>query len=264
MNEANVYTSNGTFTFNGQVTGDALADFFLGKMSTFQQSTTEGQNWRQHVLGMYAEDEIHLSSHLLLTAGLRWEPFFPTPDNYGRGNHYDPVDFAHGKTTSKYTNAPPGLLFAGDPTGITNGYTNANYNLPFEPRGWACVWDPNGNGKQTIRASYGIFYDTMMLYYNDRFRLPTPPRVPSIAVNSPTGQVLPIIHGPASRVAIRSPYHSLRPRISNFLWVLHILLCHLTCTRLICNSGTSVTNGNSARIGWFLQRILETKPPISG
>ena len=183
INEANVYTSNGSFTFNGQVTGDALADFFLGKMSTFQQSTTEGQNWRQHVLGLYAEDEIHLGSHLLLTAGLRWEPFFPTPDKYGRGNHFDPVAFAKGQTTGKYTNAPPGLLFAGDP-GITNGYTNPNYNT-FEPR-LGLVWDPKGNGKQTIRASYGIFYDTMMLYYYDRFGS-TPPSGALIAVNSPTG-----------------------------------------------------------------------------
>jgi carboxypeptidase family protein/TonB-dependent receptor-like protein len=183
INEANVYTSNGGFNFNGQITGDALADFMLGRLSSYQQSTTEGQNWRQSVLGLYAEDEIHLTPRLLLTAGLRWEPFFPTPDKYGRGDHFDATAFAQGKTTSKYQFAPPGLLFAGD-AGITKGYTNTRYNT-FEPR-LGIVWDPTGKGTQTIRTSYGIFDDTMMLYYYDRFGS-TPPSGALVTVNNPTG-----------------------------------------------------------------------------
>ena len=62
-----------------------------------------------------------------------------------------------------FTNAPPGLLFYGDP-GIPKGFQNAPKAL-FSPR-LGIVWDPTGSGHQTIRISGAILRDTIELNYN--------------------------------------------------------------------------------------------------
>ena len=57
-----------------------------------------------------------------------------------------------------YPNAPPGLMFPGDP-GMPGGNKIAkNQWWDFSPR-ISAVWDPAGDGRQTIRGSYGHLYD---------------------------------------------------------------------------------------------------------
>ena len=66
-----------------------------------------------------------------------------------------------------FVNAPAGVLFPGD----TNGPTKAGFNRrlnEFAPR-VGMVWDPVGDGRQTIRASWGIFYDLPHLYSQSHF-----------------------------------------------------------------------------------------------
>jgi hypothetical protein len=91
--------------------------------------------------------------------------------------------FTAGTTTSKFTNAPPGLLFYGDP-GIPAAYANASYK-DFAPR-FGVAWDPTGSGKSSIRASYGIFDDTPMSYNNAHFAT-APPYGNTISLNDPVG-----------------------------------------------------------------------------
>src|SRR2546423_3626218 len=64
-----------------------------------------------------------------------------------------------------YRNAPAGMLFFGDP-GVPAAFTN-NHLTNFAPR-IGLAWDPSGNGKQSIRAGYGIFYDSAMVWYSQR------------------------------------------------------------------------------------------------
>jgi hypothetical protein len=183
MNENNYYARNGGFTFNGAITGNALADYMLGDMSSFLQSQPELGAWRQSVLGFYGEDTIRINPQLTVTAGLRWEPFFPTTDAQGRGSVFSPTAFAAGTKTNRYVNAPPGLLFNSDP-GIPSGYMNKRY-ANLGPR-LGIAWDPTGKGTQSIRASYSLIYDTPCIFYNTSLS-DNAPWGGSVTYNNPPG-----------------------------------------------------------------------------
>ena len=163
MNYGNVFLGNGNFTFNGQSSGDALLDFMLGSPSAFQQGNPSLANPRQQYIGLYAQDDIKVNPRLQVHVGLRWEPFLPAGDKFNRSDHFSAAAFAAGKVSSVYANAPPGLLFIGDP-GIPQSFVNRKW-MDFAPRvGFA--WDPDGKGRQTIRSSYSIFYDWPELNYS--------------------------------------------------------------------------------------------------
>ncbi|HEY4359008.1 MAG TPA: carboxypeptidase-like regulatory domain-containing protein [Acidobacteriaceae bacterium] len=165
MDENNIQYANGEFSFDGSRTknstvansGDALADFLLGSIHTVIDSNVARVDLRQKYLGFYVEDGIQLSKRLNVHVGVRWEPALPEHDALARGNHFDMAAFTAGTRTSLYNNAPPGLFFFGD-KGIPKSYANGSYK-GFAPRiGFA--FDPTGEGKESIRASYGIFFDS--------------------------------------------------------------------------------------------------------
>ncbi len=162
LNEFNVFNGNGTFSFNGQFTGDPLLDFMLGRSSQLVQGNPEQMGFRQNYIALYGQDNVQVNSKLNVHFGLRWEPFLPETDVAGRGEYFSQSAFNAGQKTAKYTNAPPGLLFAGDP-GVPSSYINGKL-ANFSPRiGFAL--DPTGTGKQSIRGSYSIFHDTPNLYF---------------------------------------------------------------------------------------------------
>ncbi len=154
--------ANGSFSFNGQSTNDALLDFMLGLPNTFTQGNLQPFNARQNYVGSYVHDVIRLSKTLTVQLGVRWEPFLPGREIFNRMDHFNPAAFTAGTQSSVFLNAPPGLLFPGDP-GIPSTFTS-NRPWDFEPRA-GLAWDPTGSGRQVIRAGYGLFYDTMPTAY---------------------------------------------------------------------------------------------------
>lgn len=170
------YLQNGNFAFNGSVTGDPMADFLTGSLSTFQQSRPQSPTLRQSIPGLYIQDIIRLNSHLSVNAGLRWEPSLYPQDLFKHGASFSMANFLAGTKSAVYPNAPAGALYYGD-AGVPAAFTNDKFSN-FSPRlGFA--WDPSGNGKQTLRAGAALMYDSAMLYTSQRI-MSNPPFVNEI------------------------------------------------------------------------------------
>ncbi|MCX7048316.1 MAG: TonB-dependent receptor, partial [Candidatus Sumerlaeota bacterium] len=172
-----------TYTFDGTQTGDSLADFLLGLPSLFHQGNVQNLRLKQNYLGLYAEDQFRVSSRLAVSAGLRWEPYFPAHDKFGQASVFDHAAFLARTRSARFLNAPAGMFYPGDPGVPPGGVRNHLGNLA--PR-LGFVWDPAGNGRMTIRTSYGILYDFPHLQNWNRFGV-NPPFASSINIYAPAG-----------------------------------------------------------------------------
>ena len=184
MNTLNNRPTNGQFTFSGQIYGLGYADFLLGAMSSFVQGNPVYDNDRSHYIGLYVQDSWKISPRLNVNYGVRWEPFLPETNSNGYVENFDLGRFISNVHSSVYKNAPAGLYFPGDP-GFP-GDSNVQHRLnQFAPR-IGVIFDPAGNGKMTIRASYGVFFDTPQLFFFTRFAN-NPPWGAQISLTSPAG-----------------------------------------------------------------------------
>jgi hypothetical protein len=149
--DANDYSyTPGDNTFNGQVTGSALTDFYLGYESQFFQDNGRSFALRQNSPNIFAQDDWKVKPQFTLNLGLRWEPWLPPTD---RNNSL--TAFVPGVQSTVAPNAPLGLLFPGDP-GIAKSIYHHNWK-DFAPRvGFA--WNVGSDQKTVVRSAYGIFY----------------------------------------------------------------------------------------------------------
>ena len=150
--------SAGFFTFNGQTTGLAPADFLLGDAASYTQNNLQEDIERHDYIGLYAQDSWKIKRNLSLNYGLRWEPYMGPQMIKGYVSHFSQADFNAGGHSTVYPNGPVGTLFPGDPGFNTNDRPSNIAWKDFAPR-IGMVWDPKGDGKMTVRASWGIFYD---------------------------------------------------------------------------------------------------------
>jgi hypothetical protein len=183
MDQNNIGTANGAFTFNGSATGDGLADYLLGSVTTLADANPQINGLRQKYFGIYFQDDVQLSPRLTVHAGLRWEPSLPQYDAINQGDHFSLANFTAGVKTNVFTNAPPGLLFYGDP-GIPKAFANGSYD-DFAPR-IGLAFDPTGRGKESVRASYGIFFDAPESFTDSAFGV-APPWGNGLTLTSPAG-----------------------------------------------------------------------------
>lgn len=182
FNSYNNQQANGQFTFNGQTTGDGLADLLVGRFSNLTDGNVISDYLRQNVVAAYAQDAFHATEHLTLNFGVRWEPYLPSYDKYGRGDQFSWPLFLQGWHSSVYPNAPAGLIFYGDSTDkYGKAFTASHWGL-LSPR-LGMVWDPKGDGKQTIRSAFTLMHDSPELFYPERWTT-NPPYVSSLSLTS--------------------------------------------------------------------------------
>jgi hypothetical protein len=152
-----VFLGNTSMTFNGSRSGDPVADFLLGAFASvsggFGVRTNDDS---QDAPSLFWQDEFKAHPRLTLTYGVRWEPFFPWVDKYDRLTSLKAI--GTNARSQRFPDAPPGILFAGDP-GVPRGITGPDKNN-FAPR-FGFAWDVFGNGRTSVRGSAGIFYDSI-------------------------------------------------------------------------------------------------------
>ena len=164
--------NNGTFTFDGSASGDALADLLLGNAYQY----TEGS---AHLTGtcvfkdfaFYLQDRYRVHSRLTLTYGLRWEYFQPEQDYNGTMSFFDPHKFNFGAAATVLPNGQivpgtqnfgNGIVVVGKNAEYGYGLTNSIYKT-FQPRvgfSYALTKD----NQTVLRGGYGIFDGRTAIY----------------------------------------------------------------------------------------------------
>ena len=212
LNSFGNFSTNGNFSFNGQITGNALADFMLGLPSSFSQNAGQIGDERLTIPALYAQDNIRLTSHVTVNAGIRWDPFTSPSAAVPQISIFDPGWYATGIHSTVFTNAPVGTLFTGDKGMPGNHYFNGRMG-EFSPR-IGVVVDPRGKGRESIRAGYGLFYGATPLFLQNGTHAPfTDP----VSIPTPTGG---FANPYAGSTYGSSPYPLPNPLPSNFAFPL--------------------------------------------
>jgi hypothetical protein len=146
--------SPGQFSFNGNQTGLPLADFMLGRVFEFRQSTPFTLDITQKYLGLYGQDTWRVSPRVTLNYGLRWEPWFPQQHEQSQIYNFDAERFRAGTRSQVFPQAPPGLHYPGDPGFPGKAGMHPEW-LNVQPR-VGLSWDPTGGGRTAVRAGYGM------------------------------------------------------------------------------------------------------------
>jgi len=192
---SNQYLQGGSFEFGGGFTGNNLADFMLGDVSFFQQGGGIYANITGYNLSSFIQDNWQATPRLTLSGGLRWQPLLPYTDSHNRLPCFEP-----GKQSTRYPNAPLGLLFAGEP-GCPKGTFYRSLDV-FAPRlGFA--YRLTNDGKTSIRGGAGYYFQPPeTLAYQDDAGVP--PFAPIITL--PTGSQPASFDDPYGAAGIPNPF----------------------------------------------------------
>ena len=156
------FFTNGSYTFGfglnapeagGTFTGDAAADFVAGFPGNFFQFSNAVYAIRTTSQYYYGEDTIKILPRLTVNLGVRYEYNSPQYDIHNEIIGF----FGAGAQSTVFPDAPPGVLYPGDPGTPNRALVYPDRNN-FAPRvGFA--WDIFGNAKLVMRGGFGIFYD---------------------------------------------------------------------------------------------------------
>jgi hypothetical protein len=166
INERNTCSPNGTFTFDGSVSGVDFADYLLGApgYGGFNQCSMQFLDSRTRYGGAYAQDSWKVKPNFTLNLGFRWEVSMPWYDTQGKIETIVP-----GLQSTQFPTAPRGWVVPGDP-GIPSTLAPTHYPN-FAPR-LGLAYSPGfndgilkkifgGPGKTSIRMSFGIYYTSI-------------------------------------------------------------------------------------------------------
>jgi hypothetical protein len=220
MNTVNGRLVNGSFGFTtstnptSSVTGLGYGDLLTGNVDgTFQQGNLDFENDGDNYVGFYAQDSWKANRRLTVNYGLRWEPYFPYHNLNHHAQLFNLANFINHVGSNVYSNSPAGLIYPGD-----SGFPGDSYQTgkmdDIAPR-LGIVWDPKGDGKMTIRAGYGMFYDSPQMFFDTRYSN-NPPWGASVSLAGPVSFTNPwaTYPGDPNTPAGNSPFPALY-KVSN-------------------------------------------------
>jgi hypothetical protein len=173
-------------------TGNLFANYLLGLPDSDLIGSTNSEDVRGNSLYLFAQDSWKVKPNVTLNYGLRWEYNQPFYDAGGRYQTFRPGQktttypcqlSAASQTALGYPDAncnpggsaqavfPLGLVVPGD-AGVPKGLTKPYYNS-FAPR-IGIAWDPRKNGKMTVRAGFGVFYNPIEQLVLEQFQAEPP------------------------------------------------------------------------------------------
>jgi hypothetical protein len=134
----------------GQFTGSGFADFLLGDAANYLQGGGESNEIHAFMVAPYVADQIKLKPNLTVSLGVRYEPWIAPVTSSGRI-----ATFLPGVQSTRYPNAPLGMVFPGD-QGVPSAGTSSDYKKFFDPR-VGIAWQPTALKNTSIRAAFGIY-----------------------------------------------------------------------------------------------------------
>jgi hypothetical protein len=161
------WLNNARFPFTGIRTGggtsslgDSMADFLLGAYDNVNVAAGVRHNDDATTVNyLYVHDDFKVTPRLTLNLGLRWEMPSPWVEKFDRLNS---VWLDETIQSTFNPNAPPGMLFPGDPLPgggtMPRGLIDRDWNNLAPRVGFA--YDVFGDGRMALRGAYGIFYET--------------------------------------------------------------------------------------------------------
>jgi hypothetical protein len=198
----NAANQEGNFSFSnaGVQSGtnnfmQSWANFLLGNVASFTMPSTDitPDLWAwQHEA--YGQDDFKVSSRLTLYMGVRWSYFGLPSDSHNLLDNFDPATY--NRANAPQINPAGGTIIAGtgsNPT--TNGIIVGGKGSPFgntvgndqyknfAPR-LGMAWDPFGTGTTSVRAGYGIYYDSGLFGTYEQNTFANPPYVQSVSINN--------------------------------------------------------------------------------
>jgi hypothetical protein len=177
------FDPNGDFSYFGGGSNDPIAldlngnqslypNYLLGLPDSYLQGSAQTEDVRGNSIYLFAQDSWKIKPNLTLNYGLRWEYNQPI---YDAGLRYQTFRPGQADTVFQYTGDPAmfptGLVIPGD-KGVPKGLT-ANYYHAFAPR-VGIAWDPFKDGKTTIRAGWGLFYNPIEQLVLEQFQAEPP------------------------------------------------------------------------------------------
>jgi hypothetical protein len=195
------------YDFNGNFTGDALADLLTGQVYQLSANNQEVEDILQKAYAVYLQDDWKVAPRLTINMGLRWE--YETPF-YGAAP-YENINF----------NFQTGQLIHGN--GPTDYLVNPDHR-DFGPRvgaAWQVI-----PGKLILRGGYGIFYSGEDMSGSDVDLAANPPQLIPITLTEVSGGPPPLLLSQAVPSTIFNTYNtaiiSLTARQQNY----HAALIH--------------------------------------